>query len=287
MSSSSHLDKIKKLRELTGVGFGDCNIAIKECGGDIEESIKYLRIRGFAKAGKKMERIANDGLICVHEENNKLSIIEINCETDFAAKNLEFLNFSENLSKLCFEVKGDLNNLKKKKMKDGNSVDDNVINLISKIGEKITIRRCNFFDNNKYMNFSYVHAALKKNIGKLGVVVCIKSTKFNQQIKDFGHKLAMHIAASNPLAIEINQLDKKMLEKENEIISEELKNSGKSDNIIEKISRGKLEKFKQENTLINQIWIMDPKKKVKDVIAELGKENSITIKDFVRYKVGE
>ncbi|MBO6489756.1 MAG: translation elongation factor Ts [Pelagibacteraceae bacterium] len=287
MSSSSHLDKIKKLRELTGVGFGDCNIAIKECGGDIEESIKYLRIRGFSKAGKKMERVANDGLICVHEENNKLSIIEINCETDFAAKNLKFLNFSENLSKLCFELKGDLKNLKKKKMKDGNSVDDNVINLISKIGEKITIRRCNFFDNNKYMNFSYVHAALKKNIGKLGVIVCIKSTKFNQQIKDFGHKLAMHIAASNPLTIEVSQLDKKMLEKENEIISEELKNSGKSDNIIEKISRGKLEKFKQENTLINQIWIMDPKKKVKDVIAELGKENSITIKDFVRYKVGE
>ena len=287
MSSSSHLDKIKKLRELTGVGFGDCNMAIKECGGDIEESIKYLRIKGFAKAGKKKERVANDGLICVYEENNKLSIIEINCETDFAAKNLEFLNFSESLSKLCFELKGNLNNLKKKKMKNGNSVDDNVINLISKIGEKITIRRCNFFDNNKYMNFSYVHTALKKNIGKLGVVVCIKSTKFNQQIKDFGHKLAMHIAASNPLAIEINQLDKKMLEKENEIISEELKNSGKSDNIIEKISRGKLEKFKQENTLINQIWIMDPKKKVKDVIAELGKENSITIKDFVRYKVGE
>ncbi|HJO76892.1 MAG TPA: translation elongation factor Ts [Pelagibacteraceae bacterium] len=287
MSSPSHLDKVKKLRELTGVGFGDCNIAIKECGGDIEKSIKYLRIKGFAKAGKKMERIANDGLICVYEENNKLSIIEINCETDFAAKNLEFLNFSENLSKLCFELKGDLNNLKKKKMKDGNSVDDNVTNLISKIGEKITIRRCNFFDNNKYMNFSYVHAALKKNIGKLGVVVSIESTKFNQQIKDFGHKLAMHIAASSPLAIEVSQLDKKMLEKENEIIGEELKNSGKSDNIIEKISRGKLEKFKQENTLINQIWIMDPKKKVKDVIAELGKENSVTIKDFVRYKVGE
>ena len=287
MSSSSHLDKIKKLRELTGVGFGDCNIAIKECGGDIEESIKYLRIRGFSKAGKKMERVANDGLICVHEENNKLSIIEINCETDFAAKNLEFLNFSENLSKLCFELKGDLNNLKKKKMKDGNSVDENVIKLISKIGEKITIRRCNFFDDNKYMNFSYVHAALKKNIGKLGVLVCIESKKFNKQIKDFGHKLAMHITASNPLAIEVSQLDKKMLEKENEIIGEELRNSNKEAKIIEKISKGKFEKFKQENTLMNQIWIMNPKKKVKDVIAELGKENSVTIKDFVRYKVGE
>ena len=172
-------------------------------------------------------------------------------------------------------------------MKDGNSVDENVINLISKIGEKITIRRCNFFDNNKYMNFSYVHAALKKNIGKLGVIVCIESKKFNEQIKDFGHKLAMHIAASNPLTIEVSQLDKKMLEKENEIISEELKNSGKSDNIIEKISKGKFEKFKQENTLINQAWIMDPKKKLKDVIAEITKENSLIIKDFVRYKVGE
>ena len=287
MSSSSHLDKIKKLRELTGVGFGDCNTAINECGGDIEKSIKYLRVKGISKASKKMERVANDGLICIHEENNKSSIIEINCETDFAAKNLEFLNFSENLSKLCFELKGDLNNLKKKKMKDGNSVDDNVIKLISKIGEKITIRRCNFFDDNKYMNFSYVHAALKKNIGKLGVVVSIESKKFNKQIKDFGHKLAMHITASNPLAIEVSQLDKKMLEKEKEIISEELRNSNKDANIVEKISKGKLEKFIQENTLINQIWIMDPKKKVKDVIAELGNEKSITIKDFVRYKVGE
>ena len=137
------------------------------------------------------------------------------------------------------------------------------------------------------MNFSYVHTELKKNIGKLGVLVSIESKKFNKQIKNFGHKLAMHIAASNPLAIDFSQLDKKILEKENEIIREELKNSGKSDNIIEKISMWKLEKFKQENTLINQIWIMDPKKKVKDIIAELGKENSVTIKDFVRYKVGE
>ena len=172
-------------------------------------------------------------------------------------------------------------------MKDGNSVDDNIIKLISKIGEKITIRRCNFFDDNKCMNFSYIHAAFKKNIGKVGVIVSIESNKFNEQIKDFGHKLAMHIAASNPLAIEVSQLDKKILEKEKEIINEELINSGKKANIVKQISKGKLEKFIQENTLIDQIWIMDPKKKVKNIIAELGNENSITIKDFVRYKVGE
>ena len=115
MSSCNHLDKVKKLRELTGVGLGDCNIAIRECGGDIEKSIKYLRIKGISKASKKMERVACDGLICIYEENNKSSIIEINCETDFVAKNIEFLNFSEELSKLCFELRGDLNNLRKKK----------------------------------------------------------------------------------------------------------------------------------------------------------------------------
>ena len=287
MSSSSHLDKIKKLREITGVGFGDCNTAIKECDGDIEKSIRYLRVKGISKANKKMERVANDGLICIHEENNKLSIIEINCETDFAAKNLEFISFSESLSKLCFKSKGDLNSLKKSRMDDGNTVDENIIKFISKIGEKITIRRCNFFDDEKFMKFSYIHTALKKNIGKLGVLVCIDSKKYDNEIKDFGHKLAMHIAASNPLAILPEQLDKKMLEKEIEIINEELKNSGKEGSIVEKISKGKLEKFKQENTLVNQAWIMDPKKTVKDIMSELGKENSVTIKDFVRYKVGE
>ena len=287
MSSSSHLDKIKKLRELTGVGFGDCNTAINDCGGDIEKSIKYLRVKGISKASKKMERVANDGLICIHEENNKSSIIEINCETDFAAKNLEFLNFSENLSKLCFELRGDLNNLKKKKMKDGNSVDNNIIKLISKIGEKITIRRCNFFDDNKYMNFSYVHSALKKNIGKLGVIVSIDSKKINEQVKNFGHKLAMHIAAANPMSIDPDSLDKNIFENEKKIITEELKNSRKNANIVEKILKGRLEKFKQENTLINQTWIIDPKKKVKDIMGELGKENGVTIKNFVRYKIGE
>ena len=287
MTSSNYLDKIKKLRELTGVGFKDCSIAVKECNGDIDKSIEYLRIKGISKASNKMERIANDGLVCIFEQNNKASILEINCETDFVAKNSEFLNFSEELSKLCFEQKGDLNILKKTKMKDGNSVDDNVARLISKIGEKITIRRSNFFYNNNCMNFSYMHTSVKKNIGKLGTMVSIESKKFSEKIKDFGHKLAMHIAASNPLAIDFNRFDKNILEKEKEIITKELKTSNKESNIVEKILKGKIEKFQQENTLINQIWIMDPKKRVKDVINELGKENSLIVKDFIRYKVGE
>ena len=137
------------------------------------------------------------------------------------------------------------------------------------------------------MNFLYVHNAIKKNIGKLGVIITLESKNFNEKIKDFGHKLAMHIAASNPLAINITDMDKNILNKEKEIIAKELKNSNKSANIVEKISKAKLKKFTEENTLIDQIWIMDTKKKVKDVITELGKENSLIIKDFIRYKVGE
>ena len=287
MSSTSHLDKVKKLRELTGVGFKDCNIAINECNGDIDKSIEYLRIKGISKANKKMERNAKEGLICIYEENDKASIMEINCETDFVAKNKEFLNFSETLSKICFEQKGELGKLKKIKMKDGNTVEDNVVRLISKIGEKITIGRSNFFDKDNCMNFSYVHTSVRKNIGKLGAIVSLKSKKFDEKIKEFGHKLAMHIAAANPMSIDPDSLDKNIFENEKKIINEELKNSRKNANIVEKILKGRLEKFKQENTLINQTWIIDPKKKVKDIMGELGKENGVTIKNFVRYKIGE
>ena len=287
MSSDNLLEKVKRLREITGVGFKDCKNAIDENNGDIDKSIEFLRKKGIAKANKKMERIAADGLVCIYEESTKSSILEINCETDFVAKNLEFIDFAEKISKLCFQRKGSLENLKKTRMKDGNSVEENLIKLISKIGEKIKIRRSNFFDYKGSMNFSYVHTSIKQNIGKLGVIVCVESKKFNEEIKKFGHKLAMHIAATNPLAIDVTKLDKNILNKEEEIISEELKNSGKEDQIIKKISKGKLEKFKEENTLINQAWIIDPKKKVKDVINDLGKENSLIIKDFIRYKVGE
>ena len=287
MSSSGHLDKVKKLREITGVGFKDCNIAVNETGGDIEKSIEYLRIKGISKASKKMERVAKDGLICTYEKNNKISIIEINCETDFVAKNLEFISFSENLSQLNFEKEGNLDILKKAKMKDGNTVEDNLIRLISKIGEKITIRRANFLNHEKCKNFFYIHTSIKKNIGKLGVILSIEAKNFDSKVDDFGHKLAMHIAASNPLSIDTGGLNKDILEKEKMIITEELKNLGKEKKITEKIANGKLEKFKQDNTLLNQIWIMDTKKKVKDIISELAKENSLIIKDFVRYKVGE
>ena len=285
MTQENVLSKVKELRKITGAGFKDCNIAIKKCQGDLEKSIEFLRVKGISKASKKMERTAKEGLICIYNSEEGKSIIEINCETDFVAKNNEFLNFCQNLSKINFINKGNLEKIKKTKMVDGFTVDDNLIKLISKIGEKIKIKRVKYIANNGQKTFAYTHNAINDNIGKLGVIVSIKSNDFNDKVLDFGKKLSMHIAASNPLSLDINSLDLKIIEKEKELIKEELKNSGKPDNICEKILIGRIEKFKQENTLLNQSWVIDPKKQVKDIINDLN--SKINIIDFARYKIGE
>ena len=286
MSNKDLLDNIKKLRELTGVGFKDCKLAIDENKGDIEKSIEYLRKKGIAKATKKMGRTASEGLALAYEKNGEISLIEINSETDFVAKNKDFINFCKETSEINFIVKGNLENLLKSKMKNNITVEENIVTLISKIGEKITIRRTNFFDKKDGKNFFYVHTAIEKNIGKIISVVNIEGLSDEKNI-NLGNKLAMHITASSPLAIENSGIDKTIIEKENEIIKAELINSGKKGDMIEKISKGKLNKFVSDNTLLSQAWIMDPKKKVLDVLKENKADKEIKIKQFLRYKVGE
>ena len=283
MSDKQTLENIKKLREITGVGFKDCKLAIDENNGDIDKSIEYLRKKGIAKASKKMGRVAADGLVMVFEKEDKVSTIEVNSETDFVAKNKDFISFCKELSELNFQNKSNLEKLKQSKMKNQKTVDENLITLISKIGEKITIRRAKYFDNNG-INFSYVHNSLEKNIGK---VVSIVQLNKNNNLKDLGTKLAMHIAAQAPIAIDEKGINKEILDKELEIIKEELKNSGKKSEMIEKISKGKIKKFISDNTLLNQIWIMDTKKKVSQIIKEYSDGSEIKVLDFVRYKVGE
>jgi len=287
MSSDNTLDKVKKLRELTGVGFKDCKIAIDENKGDIEKSIEFLRKKGIAKANKKMERVAADGLVAIYENKNKFSIIEINSETDFVAKNKEFIEFVEEISKLALSNSGKVESILTSKMKNEKNVKENLVLLISKIGEKISIRRSDFLDSGKYINFSYTHSESKKNIGKIGVLLCIETNKKKEELLNFGKQLAMHIAATSPLAIDKDGLDQNILNKEREIITEELKNSGKDSKIADKIALGKLNKFVADNTLLNQEWIMEPKKKVKDVLKEIAGKEKIEVKRFIRYKVGE
>mgnify|MGYP001472631400 FL=1 len=286
MSNKDLLDNIKKLRELTGVGFKDCKLALDETKGDIEKSIEFLRKKGIAKASKKMSRTASEGLALIKEDKGEISLIEINSETDFVAKNKDFISFCKELSDLNFLNKGDLEKLGKAKMKNGNLVNDNLVNLIAKIGEKITIRRSKYFDKKDGLNFYYVHSAIEKDIGKIASIVKIKGIEKGKN-DDLGGKISMHIAASNPLAITSQGINKKIIDKELEIIKAELSNSGKPNEMIDKISKGKINKFISDNTLLNQVWIMDPKKKVSDILKEKKIDQNITILDFVRYKVGE
>ena len=286
MSDKNLLENIKKLREMTGVGFKDCKLALDETKGDIDKSVEYLRKKGIAKASKKMSRTASEGLVLVKEDQGKISIIEINSETDFVAKNENFISFCKELSELNFILKGNLEKLNDSKMKNNILVKDNLVNLIAKIGEKITIRRSFFFDNDKGINFFYVHSSLEKNIGKIVSIV-----KLDNIIKgkndEIGSKIAMHIAASNPLAIESKGIDKNIIDKELEIIKAEISNSSKPPEMAEKISKGKISKFLNDNSLLTQIWIMDPKKKVSDILKENSFEKEIKVLNFIRYKVGE
>ena len=286
MSNKDLLDNIKKLRELTGVGFKDCKSALDESNGDIEKSIEFLRKKGIAKASKKMSRTASEGLVLIKEDNNKISVIEINSETDFVAKNKDFISFCKELSEINFSNMGNLDKINNTNMKNGTSVKDNLVALIAKIGEKITIRRSNFFDSKNGLNFFYVHSAIEKNIGKIVSVVKLEGLVKGKN-EGIGTKIAMHIAASNPLAINKDGIKKEIIDKELEIIKAEITNSGKPAEMAEKISKGKISKFINDNTLLNQIWIMDPKKKVSDILKENKVDKEIKILDFIRYKVGE
>ena len=286
MSNKELLDSIKKLREMTGVGFNDCKIALDETKGDLEKSIEFLRKKGIAKASKKMSRTASEGLALVKENNGHISLIEINSETDFVAKNKDFVDFCKELSEINFAVKGDLEKLNKTKMENGILVKDNLVNLIAKIGEKITIRRADFFDNSSGSNFFYVHSALEKGVGK--IISIIKLDGIEKGKNDLiGTKIAMHVAASNPIAIDKDGINKEVVDKELEIIKAEILNSGKPEEIAEKISKGKISKFLNDNSLLNQVWIMDPKKKVSDVLKEYSLNKPIKVLKFKRYKVGE
>ena len=266
----SDIEKIKKLREATGAGFKDCNLAIKESAGDLDKAVEILRIKGISKASKKMSRSAKEGVVAISGDTKKTSIIEVNCETDFVAKNDDFINFVKELSEINNLNDSNIDQLKKAKMKNGDSVENNLVSLIAKIGEKITIGKTKTISNSSSINYQYLHTVVKDNLAKLAVVVSLETKDDSDTIKTFGKQLSMHIAASNPLALESSLIDKSIIDKELELVTEELKNSGKPEDIAKKISLGKMNKFKEENALLTQAWVMEPKKQGQDVLKKLA-----------------
>jgi elongation factor Ts len=282
----ANIEKIKQLRQSTGAGFKDCSAAIEEAKGDLNKAAEILRVKGISKASKKMTRVANEGVVAVSGDEKKISLIEVNCETDFVAKNENFINFVKEISDINNSLNSDLEKLKKFNMENAKTVEDNLVSFISKIGEKITIGRAKTFNYDGSKNFNYLHTVVKDNLSKLAVVVSLETSNSSDNLKNFGRQLSMHIAASNPLALDVNDIDKKILDKEQTLISEELKNTGKPAAIVQKISIGKINKFKEDNALLSQAWVMEPKKKVKDILKELS-ISDLKIKDFYRLKIGE
>ncbi len=282
----SDIENVKKLREVTGAGFKDCNLAIKESNGDLDKAIEILRVKGISKASKKMSRDAKEGVVVVSGNETKNSVIEVNCETDFVAKNEDFIKFVKELSELNNKKNSNIDELKNTKMNNGQTVDENLVALIAKIGEKITIGKSKTIENLNGVNNYYLHTVVKDNVAKLAVLVSLETNEISEVVKTFSKQLSMHIAASNPLALESNLIDQAIIDKEQELVTEELKNSGKPEEIANKISLGKMKKFKEENALLSQAWVMEPKKKVKDILNELSIAD-LKIKEFYRIKIGE
>ena len=282
----SDIEKVKQLRKSTGAGFKDCSAALKEADGDLDKAAEILRIKGIAKASKKMSRHAKEGVVVVSGNETKKSFIEVNCETDFVAKNQDFIEFVKELSELNNNCSSHLEKLNSSIMKNKKTVEENLVALIAKIGEKITIGRTKTFNNERSLNFSYQHSVIQDNVSKLVVIVSLECKERSEKIELFGKQLSMHIAASNPLALNSDDINKEVIDKELELIAEELKSSGKPQEIAKKISFGKINKFKDDNSLMTQDWVMDTKLKVKDIIKSLDIQE-LKINDFIRVKIGE
>ena len=279
---------IKKLREKTGAGMMDCKKALQETG-EIDKAIDWLRKKGINTAQKKSLRSASDGLITVDIIDNIGVILEINSETDFVAKNEVFQNFCESISTLCIKKK--INSVKilidSTFSDSGQTVKEELTNLISKLGENIIIKRLNLIDKNCFLQ-KYLHNSVSNNSGKLGVLLCFKVDKLNPEIEELSKNISMHIAASDPKSLDIDSLDESLISREKDIYKEQLKSSGKPDEILDKIISGKITKYYEEVCLLEQFFVMDNKVKIKEIISNFNKKNNLNfvIENFFIYKLG-
>jgi elongation factor Ts len=281
---------VKELRDKTGAGMMDCKNALVETNGNIEESVDWLRKKGISGAEKKSARTAADGVVTVSFSENAAALVEINSETDFVSRNPDFQKFAKNVSSIALNSGSNLDELKNAKYLDsGKTVKDALTDLIGLIGENIVIRRTVLFNSSTNILSSYIHGQIDEGLGKIGVILSIESNGNVKKIKELGKKLAMHIAASKPVAISSKDVDPSIIDRERKILIEQAKDSGKPDNIIEKMVEGRISKFFSEITLLDQTWVMDGESKVSKVIENIEKEIScnIVIKDFKYFILGE
>ncbi|MEO6013585.1 MAG: translation elongation factor Ts [Devosia sp.] len=282
--------QVKELREATGVGMMDCKKALEETAGDMEAAVDWLRTRGLAKAAKKAGRIAAEGLVGVSSEGTRASIVEVNSETDFVARNEQFQSIVGNVAKLAIEAAGNVDKLAEMPFPGtGRSVAAELTDAIAKIGENMNLRRSSVIEVKDGVIGSYVHNAVKAGMGKLGVIVGLESTGDKAVLTALGKQLAMHIANTNPASVSQDDIDPAVVAKEREIFSEQAKESGKPAEVIAKMVEGRVRKFFEEVTLLAQTFVIDGESKVKDIVAKAEKDAGAPIKvtKFVRYSLGE
>jgi elongation factor Ts len=280
---------VKELRERTGAGMMDCKKALAENNGEMEAAIDWLRAKGLAAAAKKAGRTAAEGLVGVAVEAHRGAVVEVNSETDFVAKNETFQDFVRNVAKLALDNGTDLEALGKVAYPDGGTVSEKLTDNIAKIGENQSLRRAAVLEVGTGAVVSYVHNAVTPGLGKIGVLVALESEASPDALSALGKQIAMHVAAAHPLALSAEELPEDLVERERGIAMEKARESGKPQNIIEKMVEGGLAKFRKDNALMSQLFVMDNKTPVADVVASAGKDagSPIVLKGFVRFQLGE
>ena len=282
---------VKELRDKTGAGMMDCKNALVETNANIEEAVDWLRKKGISGAEKKSSRVAADGVITVSMNNEAAALVEINSETDFVSRNPDFQNFARNISDIALLSGSTIEALKSAKYTNSEkTVEESLTDLIGLIGENIVLRRTYLLSKSANSIFSsYIHGQISEGLGKIGVIISIESNGDKDKINAFGKQLAMHIAASKPIAINSEGVDNTVIERERSILIEQAKDSGKPDNIIEKMVEGRISKFFSEITLLDQTWVIDGESKVSKILKDLENELScsILIKDFKYFILGE
>ena len=280
---------VKELRERTGAGMMDCKKALAENNGEMEASVDWLRAKGLAAAAKKAGRTAAEGLVGVAVAGTKGAVVEVNSETDFVAKNEQFQGFVRDVAELALTTGSDVEALNNAAYPTGGTVAEALTNNIATIGENQSLRRAAVLEVNQGVVVSYVHNAAAPNMGKIGVLVALESAAPAETLTALGKQLAMHIAAANPLALNAEGLDADLLAREKAIAMEKAAESGKPANIVEKMVDGTMAKFAKENALLSQLFVIDGKTPISDVVAAAGKEagSPITLKAFERFQLGE
>ncbi|WEJ31426.1 translation elongation factor Ts [Devosia sp. SD17-2] len=281
---------VKQLRDSTGVGMMDCKKALAETNGDMEAAIDWLRTRGLAKAAKKADRVAAEGLVGVATAGTKAAVVEVNSETDFVARNEQFQNIVSSVAKLALDADGDVAKLGEMPFPgSGHSVSAELTEAIAKIGENMNLRRTQTVSVTDGVVESYIHNAVKAGLGKIGILVALESTGDKAALSALGKQLAMHIAAAQPQAISPDELDQDVVARERAIILEQVKESGKPAEIAEKMIEGRMRKYFEEVTLLSQVFVIDGETKVADAIKNAEKDAGAPIKltKFVRYALGE